>query len=456
MIVNFKFGFYINLLAVTILLVIFSFNGISNAEVNSNKVDARRASLEANLKNIEVEIEGQKKILENKQKETVSLERDVSILNAQISKSRLSIRARNISIDELNNVIGSKQNTIDSLSEKLIREKQSLAQLIRKTNEIDSFSLVEVVLSNKDLSEFFVDINSFNAIKESLNDSFVVIENTKNTNITQKKRLEEKKIEETELRALQKLQKRSIETKKRQRNKILTVTKGQEAVYQNILDAKKRDATAIRNELFTLRGTAAIPFGKALDLANIAFKQTGVRPALILGIITQESNLGENTGQCLLKNSTTGSGVGKNTGRFFKTVMKPSRDVKPFMELARKIGFSPFETPVSCPPSYGYGGAMGPAQFIPSTWVLFESRISKLTGHNPPNPWDPADAFMASAILLKDNGASKGGYSNERLAALRYFAGWRNAKKRAYAFYGDGVMELATKYQKQIDILERN
>jgi peptidoglycan hydrolase CwlO-like protein len=455
MFLNFKRN-YIILFSVAILLLSFFLLNISYAQVGSNEINARRVALENELKNIESEIEKQKDVLESKQRETVSLERDVAILNAQINKSRLSIRARNISINKLNNSINSKRNNIESLNQKLEREKQSLAQLIRKTNEIDSFSLVEVVLSNKDLSEFFADIDSFDAIRESLNKSFSVIEETKNVNSVQKKMLEEKKLEEVELRGIQELQKRNIENKKSERNKILKITKGQENLYKKILNAKKRDATAIRNELFTLRGTAAIPFGKALDFANIASRQTGVSPALILGIITQESNLGENTGQCLLKNSSTGSGIGKNTGRFFKTVMKPPRDTKPFLELAERVGFPPFSTPVSCPPSYGYGGAMGPAQFIPSTWVLFESRIAKLTGHNPPNPWDPSDAFMASAILLKDNGASKGGYRAERLAALRYFAGWKNAKKRAYAFYGDGVMELASKYQKQIDILQSN
>ncbi len=447
---------YVSIFLILVLFAGLSFLSVANAQVGSDKINARRAALENELKNIESEIEGQKKVLEKKQRETVSLERDVSILNTQINKSRLGIKARNISIGGINSSISSKKSNIESLNEKLEREKQSLAQLIRKTNEIDSFSLVEVVLSNEDLSEFFADLDSFDAIKASLNESFSTIEKTKNINATQKKILEEKKLEEVELRGIQELQKRSIEKKKKKRNKILKTTKGQEALYKKILNAKKRDATAIRNELFTLRGTAAIPFGKALDFANIASKQTGVRPALILGIITQESNLGENTGQCLLKNPTTGSGVGKNTGRFFRTVMKPKRDTIPFMALAERIGFPPFSTPVSCPPSYGYGGAMGPAQFIPSTWVLFESRIAKLTGHNPPNPWDPSDAFMASAILLKDNGASKGGYTAERLSALRYFAGWKNAKKRAYAFYGDGVMELATKYQKQIDILQGN
>jgi len=62
------------------------------------------------------------------------------------------------------------------------------------------------------------------------------------------------------------------------------------------------------------------------------------------------------------------------------------------------------------------------------------------------------DAFVAAALLLKDNDAAEGGYQAERRAALRYLAGG-NWQKPAYAFYGDDVMDLAVIYQDQIDIL---
>jgi len=424
------------------------------AESTQSTVDSRKAQLENELSGLEKEIEAQRSILSAKQREKVSLERDVAILDAQIAEARLSIKARNLTIEKLGTDIESKEQIIGALSDKIGREKESLAQLIRKTNEIDSFSLVEVVLSNEDLSAFFVDLDSFDSIKASLQESFNIIETAKNTTTQQRDALEEKKIEEVELRSLQELQKGRIEEKRGERNKILATTKGQEQAYQKVLKDKEKTAAAIRAELFALRDSAAIPFGKAVEYATYVGEKTGVRPAFILAILTQESNLGENTGQCFVKDLVTGSGVGKNTGRFFKTVMKPPRDTEPFAGIAARVGFDPLNTAVSCPPSYGYGGAMGPAQFIPSTWVLYEAKIANLTGHNPPNPWDPGDAFMAAALLLRDNGAAEGGYTAERLAALRYFAGWGNASKSAYAFYGDDVMEIAVKLQAQINILQ--
>lgn len=402
-------------------------------------VSARRAKLEADLQVLDKEIEAQRKILEEKQRESVSLERDIAIVDARISEATLSIKARNIAIQKLSQDISSKQTVIGNLSEKIEREKESLAQLLRKTDEIDSSSLVEVVLSEKDISQFFADLDSFDSIKSSLSDSLGNIGEAKTNTEEEKKILEEKKTEEVELRAIQELQRKRIEENKAEKNKILKATKGKEKEYQKILSAKEKSAASIRSELFVLQGSKAIPFEKALDFANRVFAKTGVRPAFLLGIIAEESNLGQNVG----------------TGNW-RIDMKSPRDTEPFIKITSALGLDPDKMPVSKKPWYGYGGAMGPAQFIPSTWVLYQDRITNLTGHNPPNPWEPEDAFMAAGILLKDNGAAKKTYESERFAALCYLAGCKNAKKSAYAFYGNDVMELAEKYQKQIDILQSN
>jgi hypothetical protein len=92
----------------------------------------------------------------------------------------------------------------------------------------------------------------------------------------------------------------------------------------------------------------------------------------------------------------------------------------------------------------------------PWTYKASADSLRNLRGkQSPSNPWDNQDAFLAAAVLMRDNGASGGGYEAERLAALRYFAGWGNAENPAYAFYGDGVLEHASYFQKQIDALKQ-
>jgi membrane-bound lytic murein transglycosylase B len=140
-----------------------------------------------------------------------------------------------------------------------------------------------------------------------------------------------------------------------------------------------------------------------------------------LAVITQESNLGKNIGQCYLRNTTTGSGV-NSSGKTIANIMKPTRDVTPFLTITKELGRDPYNTPVSCPMSFGYGGAMGPAQFIPSTWMLYRDRIQTLTGE-PGDPWDIYDAFLASALYLADSGAKAQTYNAEWKAAMIYFSG---------------------------------
>ncbi len=427
----------------------------TSAQVADQQVEQRKAELEAELAEIEKEIEGQQVLLDDKQEERVSLERDVAILDAKIDKAKLSIRARDLEIRGITQNISGKQKTIGTLNDKLQREKESLAQLIRKTNEIDDYSLAEIVLGNQDFSAFFEDLDNFDAIKAGLSESFKEIAATKDDTYTQKEALETRRASEQELRGIQNLEKKKIEVQERERQKILDITKGEEAAYQTLITVSLKSAAEIKAELFTLRGSAPIPFADAYQYALDASRATGVRPALILGVIAQESNLGENVGQCLLTNSPKkGDGKGVNTGRFFDGVMKPNRDVDPFLAIVTELGINPYGQVVSCPPSYGYGGAMGPAQFIPSTWDLYKVRIAKAAKQNPPNPWDPRTAFTASALLMMDNGADKGTRASEKLAALRYFAGWKNARNPRYDFYGEGVLELADHYQELIDVLE--
>jgi len=154
-----------------------------------------------------------------------------------------------------------------------------------------------------------------------------------------------------------------------------------------------------------------------------------------------------------VKDLATGNGVGKNTGRAFNKVMAAPRDTTPFQTITESLGRDWSNTPVSCPQSVGYGGAMGPSQFIPSTWMLYKTRLANLTGETFPDPWNARTAIFATALLMEDNGGDGGTRESWRKAALRYFAGG-NWSKPANAPYGDGVLRHLDKIQAEINILE--
>ena len=126
-------------------------------------------------------------------------------------------------------------------------------------------------------------------------------------------------------------------------------------------------------------------------------------------------------------------------------------DVNDFLTTCKELGRDPYSTPVSCPMSFGYGGAMGPAQFIPSTWVVYKNRVKAITG-KPADPWNIKDAFLAAALYLSDYGAMKQTYNGEWRAAMIYFSGSTNTK---YRFYGDSVMSITSRFSKDIEALEK-
>ncbi len=410
------------------------------------QVAEQQAKLESELAKVEAQIAAQTKLLQSKQQETASIQRDIDILTYQINRAKLNIQAKELEIKRLGSDIGKKEVKILTLSERIEREQDSLEELLRKTRDQDTISLPEVVLSGEVFSDFFVDVDAFRAVEEALHDSFANIRDSKSQTEVEKTGLTKKRNTEIDARAAIESEKRTIESKEKEKKNLLALSKGQENSYKAVLAEQERQRAAIRSALFRLRGTTNISFGEALDHATFISKKTGIRPAFLLAIITQETNLGENIGTC--------NRPGDPPEKSWQAIMKPTRDHAPYLQITSELGLDPASQPLSCPAPGGYGGAMGPAQFIPSTWISMKGRITGVTGNNPPNPWMPRDAFTASGLYLTDLGAGLGGYTNERTAALKYYAGG-NWSKPQNAFYGDSVMQIAAGYQTQIDILQK-
>lgn len=438
------------------------------AQGASSAITNRQQDLQNQLDALESQIAAQQQLLDVAKNQHQTLQTQINAFNAEIKKTQLQIKAINLTITKLNSNIGVHNQTLAELSARLSAEKESLAQILRQTQVFDSYSVVNIALGSKNVSAFFSDLDAFTSIRGALVDSFNQIEETSASTEAEKETLQTRLEEQEQLRTLAQLAKQQVQVQEKEKRQLLTQTKGIEANFQKLITTNQKTAGQIRAELFTLRDSAAIPFGTALAYAQAAERATGTRAAVILGVLKQETNLGQNLG--------TGS---------WRVDMAPARDQPVFVYITQTLGLDPDKTPVSKRPSYGWGGAMGPGQFIPSTWVCYggfinvntdtcsppsgatksfwegpwkyvesKDRVRKLLGtSSPSNPWNAQTAIMATAMLMADNGASVQTPQAERLAALRYFAGWTGAKNRAYAFYGDGVMGFAAQFQQSINQL---
>jgi peptidoglycan hydrolase CwlO-like protein len=442
------------------ILLIAVFSSIFAISVHSVKAQEltpeERASLQKQYDELQREIAIQQQIIKDTQAKKDTLQGNVTTLNAQIKAAQAQINAKNITIKQLAAQIMKKNVVISELENRIDRGKEALASILRQTQMLDDYSVVSVALSAQSVSGFFGDLDAFTSIKTDLQSLFANIRAAKAQTENEKADLTVKQNQTADAKYEVEIKQKQIASDKTEKQQLLTITKNQEVEYKKVLAERQAKSAAIRAALFPLRDASAITFESALAYAKEAHTNTGVRPALILAVLTQESNLGKNVGQCYLTNNSTGAGVGKNTGTAFSKVMNPTRDVPPFIELGLQLGFDPHRQVVSCPiaSAGGWGGAMGPAQFIPSTWALYATRVASAGGVSIANPWDPRDAIMAMSIYLGGLGAGAGGYSAESTAAAKYYAGgaWATAGRT----YARNVMALAESIQGNIDFLSDN
>lgn len=447
-------------LAIFVIATTLFFGGI--VALPHTFAEDTKAQLEADLANLEAQIKSLNGTIAQTKQQGVSLKNDITLLSQKIAASKLKIQAYNKNISRLNGTISEKNQNINVLDAKMGREKDSLAQILRKTRYLEQYSILDFGLQADSLSTFFSDADSFSTLNRALGQSFDDITVTKSDLEDVKVQLEDAKDAEQQKKLAQEAEKKTVETNQKEKNSLLVITKNQETEYKKVLVTREKEAATIRTRLFELRDTGSISFGAAYDFALAASKSTGVRPALILAILMQESALGINVGACYLHDYNTGAGISIKTGGVKPRTMSPTRDVPVFLDFMKKIGRDPQKTPVSCwIPAYskgspsGWGGAMGPSQFIPSTWELFENKIEKITNSSVADPWKPYHAITATSLYLADLGAIAGNEASERNAACKYYSGRSCASSSAGAGYGNSVMKKLYSMQSDIDKLQK-
>ncbi|OIO46826.1 MAG: hypothetical protein AUJ31_00915 [Parcubacteria group bacterium CG1_02_39_15] len=447
-------------LKLILLLTLLLFLVLPNLQIQALSSQEERAALEEELKELEEQIAQYEKDISKTQQEKNTLQNQIYILKQQINKLNLQIYQSNVMIGDLGLQITDTQTSIDETSLKIEESKDKLSSLLRSIYEEDQRSLVEILLAEPDLSSFFDNLVALEALNKKNQELLANIKSLKSYLEGQKQTLDTEKQDLERLVTIQTLQKQESETTQKDKDYYLQLTETQ---YQKYLQEKgevEKKAVEVRARIFELIGVPEAPtFGEAYEIAKSVERITGVRPALLLAVLTQESNIGKNVGQCYLTNLKTGAGVNIRMGAAVNNVMKPMGlngrrgDVDDFLKITAELGRKWNETPVSCPiPSVGgYGGAMGPAQFIPTTWMIYKDKIAKITGQAA-NPWSIKDSFLAAALYLADYGAAKQIYNAEWKAAMIYFSGTTNTR---YRFYGDSVMAIATNYAKDIETLEK-
>jgi len=433
---------------ILLILFLFCFPFLATAKdygnANNNAVLIKRQEeiqkKQEQLNSIKTQVntyEKRSNILEQK---TVTLQDMLDTLNSEINDAEEALRKTEKDMADIQQSLNNKEHEIVLKEDNIDKRKKFLEEYVRKLNLLDKKSIVEIMLEKPSISDYFQEIENIVSFEQRLRELLAELNADRNSLLAEKSDIEEVKNEQTALYAMQEEQRIELENNRKDREDLLAETQKEQGRIENLVDKGNEVANRLASEITALQSLGTkIDFGAALEEAKTVARLTNVRAAFLLGVLKVESNMGNNVG-----------------GGRYKNDMNPAQWDR-FKNICNELGYDPNDKPVSRKPCYrdskgncgGWGGAMGPAQFMPSTWMGYKDQIAKVTGHTPPDPWSLRDALTAMGLKLsKVDGVTVHNRKAEHKAASIYLAGgnWER-----FGWYGDRVLKYADMYEEETD-----
>ncbi len=404
-----------------------------------DEIDARNKQ----IAEIQAQIDEYQKQITTTSTQAKTLATEVSRLNALISKIQLEVKGLSLQINQTDSEIGVTQDTISSTLAEIDLHKKALGDALVEIYRLDQQNLTQMIIARPQLSDFLNTVKVVDESKNTLHDSIESLKNLK-LNLEQKQSdLEDKKSELQKLKILQQSQQSNLNQSKSSKDQLLKETKGQEAKYQQLVKESQDQIKRIKDQIYYLN-QQGVTVEDAISQGKRAAAQNGIRPAFLIAILEVESRLGNNVGSgnwnddmylCYLRLAK----IYPSKATYYKNRAETEKTA--FFKVIGDLGLDPATVKVSKEPSYGCGGAMGPAQFIPSTWVAYKPKVEAIVGHFA-NPWNIGDAFMAAGIKLAAGGAT-GGRDGEIRAAKAYLSGNASCTSSICNYYANLALDKA-------------
>lgn len=200
------------------------------------------ANLEKEIAAYQVEIQkagSDKKTLQG-QLNTLALTRKKLLADTAVTQKKIDATA--LTIESLTGQIGDKQRSIGNQS-------LGLEAAIKKTNESDNISLLEMLMSHRSLSDFWENENDLIQLHGSISASIDAL-NAAKADLTATKETTEK--QQRQLQALRSQlidQKKIVEANQAQTNQLLKDTKNKESNYQKLLAEREATRAAFEKDL---------------------------------------------------------------------------------------------------------------------------------------------------------------------------------------------------------------
>ncbi|HDH31569.1 MAG TPA: hypothetical protein ENH26_02225 [Candidatus Wolfebacteria bacterium] len=230
------------------LFGIFSYHAVRGADSDELKYSIEQKSLE--LQEINNQIEQTQEELEQTQEEGKTLKKQISRINSQVNQLKLGIRSSEVMIGKLGLEVESLQYDIIDTEERIIINREAIAEILRQLQQQEEETALMVFLRNKSLADGIFEIQNLANLNDKLS---VEVANLGGSKIKLDYALNDaankKQLTKAENFNL-KNKKEIVEEVKKDKQIILSQTKNQEYLYQKQLKELDTLQEEIAKEVF--------------------------------------------------------------------------------------------------------------------------------------------------------------------------------------------------------------
>ena len=383
------------------------------------------------IADLEAQISDYWKAVDEKKARGASVQNEIEILKDKVKQSELEIQSLKLAVEEAGYKLRQTETKIGAVQGKSDKMRGRLAVSLRMLKEREETPLLLRVTEVDRLSEIFTALSELEQFQGSVQEVLDDLKKTKSELEDIREEIAQEKSAQEKLKRFEETQREIAARRKAEQAKLLTKLDREKNKLIGTIESTKRDLQKIKEQI-TYLAQAGVSAEQAIRFGELAAIRAGIRASYLIAVLEVESRLGQNVGR----------------GTWLKD-MHP-RDHEAFKQITAKLGRDPDTTPVSRAPSYGWGGAMGPAQFLPNTWMAYEAEVARLTGRAPADPWNIEDAFTAAALKLSRGGASSKTREGEVRASKAYISGSGNCTKSICNSYSNLIQEKAEEIEKEL------
>ena len=228
----------------SLLILILLFGAIHVNGSSIEELQRKISEKSTQIKDLEKEIADSQKELSRLGGEVNDLSGAIRILDATRKKLTADLALTGRRIENTNLEIEKLELEITNRGNQISIEEVAISDSIISINNADEQSLVELILTYDNLTEFWDNVESIKQFQLSLRNHVITLKNIKANLEADKKRLEAKRLELNSLRITLADQKKIVEANQKQKDALLKITRNKAAEYKKLLaeQVAKRDA----------------------------------------------------------------------------------------------------------------------------------------------------------------------------------------------------------------------